>query len=236
MSLIKCTDLSIGYNDRIILKDLNFEIGENDYLCIIGENGSGKSTLVKSLLKLQKQISGKIEYCDNLKNNEIGYLPQRSNIQKDFPASVEEIVLSGCINKMGLKPFYSAKNRKKALHNMELMKIDHLKKESYQNLSGGQQQRVLLARALTSGSKALILDEPVTALDPIATNDMYSLIETINKEYRIAVIMVSHDITAAFKYATHILYLSNSGVFFGTTDEYRKSDFHKRFYGGGIYD
>ena len=236
MSLINCTDLSVGYNDKIILSDLNFSIGESDYLCIIGENGSGKSTLIKSLLKLQKQISGKIQYCDNLKSNEIGYLPQRSNIRGDFPASVEEIVLSGCINKMGLKPFYNRKNRKKALHNMELMKIDHIRNESYQNLSGGQQQRVLLARALTSGSKALILDEPVTGLDPIATTDMYSLIETINKEYKVAVIMVSHDITAAFKYATHILHLSNDGVFFGTTEEYRNSHFHKRFYGGGIYD
>lgn len=236
MSIIKCSDLTIGYNDRVILSNLNFSIGEGDYLCIIGENGSGKSTLIKSLLKLQKQISGEIRYCDNLKSNEIGYLPQRNNIQKDFPASVEEIVLSGSINKLGFKPFYSRKNRKKAQHNMELMKIDHIKSESYQNLSGGQQQRVLLARALTAGSKALILDEPVTGLDPIATTDMYSLIETINKDYRVAVIMVSHDITAAFKYATHILHLSNSGVFFGTTEEYRNSEFHKKFYGGGIYD
>ncbi|MEE0945253.1 MAG: metal ABC transporter ATP-binding protein [Acutalibacteraceae bacterium] len=236
MSLISCENLSIGYNDRVILSDLNFTVGENDYLYIIGENGSGKSTLLKSILKLQKNISGKIEYCENLHSKEIGYLPQQSSIQKDFPASVEEIVLSGCINKMGLKPFYSAKNKKRALHNMELMKIDHLRKESFQNLSGGQQQRVLLARALTSSSKALLLDEPVASLDPIAASDMYSLIETINKEYRIAVIMVSHDINAAFKYATHILHLSNSGVFFGTTEEYRNSDFHKRFYGGGIYE
>ncbi|MEE0840185.1 MAG: metal ABC transporter ATP-binding protein [Acutalibacteraceae bacterium] len=236
MSLISCKNLSIGYNDRIILKDLNFTIGENDYLYIIGENGSGKSTLIKSLLKLQKAISGKIEYCENLSSNEIGYLPQQSSIQKDFPASVEEIVLSGCINKMGLRPFYSAKNKRKALHNMELMKIDNLRKESYQTLSGGQQQRVLLARALTSSSKVLLLDEPVTSLDPIAASDMYSLIETINKEYRIAVIMVSHDINAAFKYATHILHLTKSGVFFGTTEEYKNSEFHKHFYGGGIYD
>ncbi len=236
MFLIKCHDLSIGYNDRTVLKNLNFSIGENDYLCIIGENGSGKSTLIKSILKLQKPLSGKIEYSPHLKANEIGYLPQQSSIQRDFPAGVEEIVLSGCINRLGFRPFYSAKNRKKARHNMELMKIDNLKNESYQNLSGGQQQRVLLARALTSSSKALLLDEPVTGLDPKAASDMYSLIETINKEYRIAVIMVSHDINAAFKYATHILHLSSTGVFFGTTEEYKNSDFHKRFYGGGIYD
>lgn len=236
MSLIKCESLAIGYNDKTVLNDLNFSIGENDYLYIIGENGSGKSTLIKSLLKLQKPISGKIEYCPNLKSNEIGYLPQQSSIQKDFPAGVEEIVLSGCINRLGLKPFYTAKNRKKARHNMELMKIYHLKNESYQTLSGGQQQRVLLARALTAGSKALLLDEPVTGLDPVAASDMYSLIQTINRDYRIAVIMVSHDINAAFKYATHILHLSSQGVFFGTADEYKSSDFHKRFYGGGIYD
>lgn len=236
MPLIKCENLTIGYNDRTVLSDLNFQIGRSDYLYIIGENGSGKSTLVKSILKLQKPLSGKIEYCPELKANEIGYLPQQSSIQRDFPAGVEEIVLSGCINRLGLRPFYTAKNRKKARHNMELMKIDHLKTESYQNLSGGQQQRVLLARALTSSSKALLLDEPVTGLDPIAASDMYSLIETINKEYRISVIMVSHDINAAFKYATHILHLSSSGVFFGTKEEYRNSEFHKRFYGGGIYD
>ncbi|MBE6728806.1 MAG: ATP-binding cassette domain-containing protein [Ruminococcaceae bacterium] len=236
MSIIKCTNLSIGYNDRIIQSNLNFEIGEGDYLFIIGENGSGKSTLIKSLLGLQKHISGEIKYCDNLKSNQIGYLPQSSNISPDFPAGAMEIVLSGCINKLGLKPFYSAKNIRKAKHNMELMKIDHLKNESFQKLSGGQQQRVLLARALTSGSKALILDEPVTGLDPIATSDMYSLIETINKEYRVAVITVSHDINAAFKYASHILHLSDSGVFFGTKNEYRNSKFHKKFYGGGIYD
>ena len=236
MFLINCEDLSIGYNDRVVLSNLNFSIGEKDYLYIIGENGSGKSTLIKSLLRLQKPISGKIEYCKNLKPNEIGYLPQQNSIQRDFPASVEEIVLSGCINRLGFRPFYTAKNKKKALHNMELMKIDNLRNESYQSLSGGQQQRVLLARALSASSKALLLDEPVTGLDPKAASDMYSLIETINKEYRIAVIMISHDIHAAFKYATHILHLSSSGVFFGTTDEYRNSDFHKRFYGGGIYD
>ncbi|MBR2043782.1 MAG: metal ABC transporter ATP-binding protein [Clostridia bacterium] len=236
MSLIKCENLKIGYNDKTVLSDLNFEINENDYLYIIGENGSGKSTLIKSILKLQKPLDGKIEYCPNLKANEIGYLPQQSSIQRDFPAGVEEIVLSGSINRMGFRPFYTAKHRKKARHNMELMRIEDIKNESYQSLSGGQQQRVLLARALTASSKALLLDEPVTGLDPIAASDMYSLIETINKEYRIAVIMVSHDINAAFKYATHILHLSSSGVFFGTKDEYRNSEFHKRFYGGGIYD
>lgn len=236
MSLIKCENLKIGYNDKTVLSDLNFEINENDYLYIIGENGSGKSTLIKSILKLQKPLDGKIEYCPNLKANEIGYLPQQSSIQRDFPAGVEEIVLSGCINRLGVKPFYSSKHRKKARHNMELMRIENIRNESYQSLSGGQQQRVLLARALTASSKALLLDEPVTGLDPIAASDMYSLIETINKEYRIAVIMVSHDINAAFKYATHILHLSSSGVFFGTKEEYRNSEFHKRFYGGGIYD
>ncbi|MBE6739227.1 MAG: metal ABC transporter ATP-binding protein [Ruminococcaceae bacterium] len=236
MFIINCENLSIGYKDKVILKNLNFSIGENDYLYIIGENGSGKSTLIKSLLKLLKPISGKIDYCAGLKSKEIGYLPQQSSIQRDFPASVEEIVLSGSINRLGLKPFYTPKNKKKARHNMELMKIEDIKNESYQNLSGGQQQRVLLARALTSGSKALLLDEPVTGLDPIAASDMYSLIETINKEYRIAVIMVSHDMNAALKYATHILHLANDEVFFGTVDQYRNSEIHKRFYGGGIYE
>lgn len=233
MSLIICENLSIGYNDRVVLRDLNFAVGPQDYLCIIGENGSGKSTLIKNLLKLQKPILGEVKYCENLKSNEIGYLPQQSAIQKDFPASVEEIVLSGNINRLGLKPFYTAKCHKKAKHNMELMNIVGIKNESFQNLSGGQQQRVLLARALCAGSKALILDEPVTGLDPVAAYDMYNLIETINKEYRIAVIMVSHDINAALKYATHILHLSRDSVFFGTKEEYKTSSFFKNYYGGG---
>lgn len=229
MKLIECNDVTIGYENKIVLSNLNFSVEEGSFLYILGENGVGKSTLIKCLLKLKKPISGNIDYCPMLKQKEIGYLPQQNNIQRDFPASVYEIVLSGCLNKLGFKPFYSAKQRKKALHNMELLNIEHLKSKSYQELSGGQQQRVLLARSLCASSKALLLDEPTTGLDPIATSEFNKIIQTLNKEYRITVITVSHNIESALNNATHVLHLSKNGYFYGTLEEYLFSDEYKTF-------
>ena len=229
MSIIKCNNLTIGYDDKIILSNLNFSINEGSHLYIIGENGSGKSTLVKCLLKLKKPLSGSIEYLKGLNLKEVGYLPQQSSIQQLFPASVYEIVISGCLNRLGFKPFFNRKSKKRANHNMALMEIDNLKNVSYQELSGGQQQRVLLARALCASSKALLLDEPVTGLDPRAKNELYSLIDKLNKEYRITVITVSHDLSAAEKYATHILHLSKNSYYFDTAENYFSSNFYKRF-------
>lgn len=228
MDLIKCQNLSVGYEDKTVFSNLSFTVKSGSYLYILGENGTGKSTLIKSLLKLNKPFSGKIEYCPQLKSTEIGYLPQQNNIQRDFPASVYEIVLSGCINRLGLSPVFTKKHHKKAIHNMELLDIVHLKKASYQELSGGQQQRVLLARALCASSKALLLDEPATGLDPIATSELYNLIFKLNNEYKITVITVSHDLDAAVKYASNILYLEKDGYFYGTKDEYLNSDIYAK--------
>ena len=204
MALITVKDLSLGYESEVIAKDINFEVNKGDYLFVLGENGSGKTTLMKTLLNLRNPISGKILYGDGLKHNEIGYLPQQTDVQKDFPASVSEIVLSGCQGRCGIRPFYNKEEKALALSNMKLMGIENLASRCYRELSGGQQQRALLARALCAAGKVLLLDEPVAGLDPEATAKMYELIFGLNKK-GMSVIMISHDIEASEKYATHIL-------------------------------
>ena len=222
MALIKTDDLSLSYENMTVIKNMSFEVNSGDYLCIVGENGSGKSTLVKSLLSLKKPVGGSITFGDGLSRREIGYLPQQTSAQKDFPASVGEVVISGCLNARGIRPFYSAKEKKIAAENMERLGISEFKRRSYRELSGGQQQRVLLARALCATHKLLLLDEPVSGLDPIVTTELYELISDINKS-GVTIIMVTHDMDAALKYASHILCLRSDGWFFGTLDEFMKS-------------
>ena len=218
MAQLLCENLSLGYNSRTIVEKLNFSVNTGDYLCIVGENGSGKSTLMKTILHLLKPLSGKIITGDGLLPDEIGYLPQQTEVQRDFPASVYEIVLSGCQSRCGRRPFYNRAEKKLAEENIKKMGIEALKKHCYRELSGGQQQRVLLARALCATQKMLLLDEPVSGLDPVVTKEMYTLIEQLNKD-GITIIMISHDIEAAIKYATHILHIGKN-IFFSTTQEY----------------
>ena len=227
MALLTVKDLSLGYDNRTIAEDLNFTVSAGDYLCIVGENGSGKSTLMKTLLHLQPPVTGEIIAGDGLKNNEIGYLPQQTIVQRDFPASVREIVLSGCQSRCGLRPFYNKAEKALAAENMERMRITDLADRCYRELSGGQQQRVLLARALCATRKVLLLDEPVSGLDPKVTAEMYELIKELNDE-GITIIMISHDIAAAIRYATNILHIVSS-VFFGTKEEYLESETGKFF-------
>ena len=221
MAYITATDLALGYDSHIIVQGLNFSVDRGDYLCIVGENGSGKTTLMKTLLHLRQPMGGQILTGDGLDPNEIGYLPQQTNIQRDFPASVKEIVLSGCLGRCGLRPFYRKAEKDLAKENMQRMGIEELANRCYRNLSGGQQQRVLLARALCAAEKVLLLDEPVAGLDPVVTAQMYELIAGLNKE-GITIIMISHDISAALMYASHILHIGED-IFFGTRDEYLKS-------------
>lgn len=232
MALIKCEKVSIGYEGQTVVKDLDFQIDPGDYLCIVGENGSGKSTLVRSLLGLKNVEKGQIIYGDGLKQTEIGYLPQQTDVQKDFPASVYEVVRSGRLNSRGFHPFYTAADRKAAVEKMDLLGIRDLAKQCFRDLSGGQKQRVLLARALCATKSLLLLDEPVTGLDPIVTGEFYQLIRRINRESGIAVVMVSHDIESAVKDASHILHLQETALFFGTTEEYKRSPVGRRFLGG----
>ena len=225
MAQLSCQNLSLGYEGKEILSGLSFEVNSGDYLCIVGENGSGKSTLMRTVLGLKKPMSGKIVTGDGLSANEIGYLPQQTLVQRDFPASVKEIVISGNQGHCGLRPFYNKQEKELAARNMKKMGIYDLQNRCYRELSGGQQQRVLLARALCATKKMLLLDEPVAGLDPKVTADMYSLIDGLNKEDKITIIMISHDLDAAIKYASHILHIGKD-IFFGTKDEYIKSRFH----------
>lgn len=228
MSQLICNNLSLGYDGKTILSNLNFSVDSGDYLCIVGENGSGKSTLMKTILHLQAPMHGSIVTGDDLRLNEIGYLPQQTVIQRDFPASVAEIVLSGCLSRCGLRPYYNEEEKQLAKQSMEKMEISNLAKRCYRELSGGQQQRVLLARALCATRKMLLLDEPVSGLDPKVTLEMYELIHRLNKEDGITVIMISHDLTAALQYASHILHIG-SHLFFGTKVEYLNSKVGKLY-------
>lgn len=221
MEQIICENLAIGYDGKVLLQDINFSVKEGDYLCVIGENGSGKSTLMRTLLHLQQPVSGVITFGAGVKSDEIGYLPQQTVVQRDFPASVREIVLSGCQNRVGMRPFYNRSEKKRARAMMEKLQITNLENRCYRELSGGQQQRVLLARALCATKKILLLDEPVSGLDPKVTEEMYHLIEKINREDKITIIMISHDMKAAMNYASHILYIGEE-VFYGTKQEYER--------------
>lgn len=224
-----CRDVSLAYEGRMVASNINFSIDEGDYLCIVGENGSGKSTLIKGLLGLKAPDSGSILFGDGLKQTEIGYLPQQTSNQRDFPATVFEVVLSGCLNQCGLRPFYKHSEKELAMKNLTRMGMAHAAAHSYRELSGGQQQRVLLARALCATKKLLLLDEPVNGLDPVVTAELYEFIKRINQEEQIAIVMVSHDIQSAVTNASHILHLDNTPLFFGRTEDYLKSDAGRMF-------
>ena len=227
MAQLTCENVSLGYDNKTILSNLSFSVNSGDYLCIVGENGSGKSTLMRTMLGLQKPMSGEISLGDGLKKGEIGYLPQQTDVQKNFPASVKEIVLSGCQARAGLRPFYNNQEKEMTANAMKKMRIEEFSKRCYRELSGGQQQRVLLARALCATQKILLLDEPVSGLDPKVTAEMYELILGLNKE-GITIIMISHDIDVAISEASHILHICDK-PFFGTKEEYLKSELGSKF-------
>lgn len=231
MALITCEKLELAYENRVVVSDLSFTVEKGDSICIVGENGAGKTTLMKALLGLLHPKSGRIIYGDGLQRRRIGYLPQITAIQRDFPASVYEIVLSGCLNQMGFRPFYTRRERRRADEVLEKLQIGQLKNKYYHALSGGQQQRVLLARALCAAGELLILDEPAAGLDPVVTTALYQLISDLNRE-GMTTVMVSHDIQSAVQYANKILHLQQRPLFFGTTSEYQKTKLGQSFLGG----
>lgn len=223
MTYITCDMLSIGYEGTAIAENLCFSVKKGEFLCIVGENGAGKSTLIKTMLHLMEPLQGEIIFGDNLQGNEVGYLPQIKSSQKDFPATVWEIVLSGTLTRCGKRPFYRREEKEMAQENLKRMGIWELRKKCYRNLSGGQQQRVLLARALCATSKLLILDEPVTGLDPLVTKEFYQVVKELN-ESGITIIMVSHDMEQAVKHSTHILHMGKRQLFFGKKEDYLQSN------------
>lgn len=227
--ILSCHDVTVAYDSKIAVDHVSFEVNEGEYVCIVGENGSGKSTLLKSILKLVPLKCGSVTFGPEIQRKRLGYLPQQTNIQKDFPASVYEVVLSGCLNRRGLNPFYSKADKEQAMMHMERLGIGDFKKRSFSALSGGQQQRVLLARALCATDKLLLLDEPVTGLDPLVTEELYQLIEQLNKELGVTIIMVSHDISSSIQYADKILHINRSLLFYGDTKSYVTTELGKRF-------
>lgn len=232
MALITCKDGAFAYEGQTVIENLNFEVNSGDCLVILGENGSGKSTLVKGMLRLKTPSHGTITLGDGLRPKQIGYLPQQTPAQRDFPASVREVVLSGRLNARGLHPFYTAADKMEAAENMERLGITGLSKKSYRDLSGGQQQRVLLARAMCAASTLLLLDEPAAGLDPVVTAELYDIIRTLNREMGLTIVMVSHDLHGALTESTHVLHLDKTQLFFGKTADYLASPVGKRFTGG----
>lgn len=233
-ALITCSHVDFGYENQDAVTDLTMEVNEEDYLCIVGENGSGKSTLIKGLLGLLKPTGGTLTVGEELKKTGIGYLPQQTAAQRDFPATVDEVVISGCLSRRGNRPFYSRTEKKLAEANMERLGIADLRRRCYRELSGGQQQRVLIARALCATNRLLILDEPITGLDPWAIQDFYHLIRDLNRKEHVAILMVTHDMANVVGQANKILHLKQRVLFYGTTEEYKKSQAGRMFLGGGI--
>jgi zinc transport system ATP-binding protein len=231
MALIDCQEVSFAYDEKIVVRDLNFSVEAGDYLCVAGENGSGKTTLIKGLLRLIRPVRGRIVMDQGLRADEIGYMPQAAADRKDFPAGVYEVVVSGRQNRRGFRPFYSRQDKEAAEENMDRLGIGDLRRRCYRELSGGQQRRVLLARALCASHKLLILDEPAAGLDPLVTAEMYRLLADINRDMGITLIMVSHDINTAAASAGKILHLQNEQLFFGTAAAYRNSEPGRRFLG-----
>jgi len=231
MSQISAQKVSMSYEKKLVLEEVSFEVEQGDYLCIVGENGSGKTTLMKGLLGLMPIKSGSIQFGEGIKVDHIGYLPQQTVVQRDFPASVFEVVLSGCMNRIGMKPFYSAQEKRRTLENLKILGIENLRYKSYKALSAGQQQRVLLARALCATERIVLLDEPATGLDPIVTGELYQIVRDLNQT-GVTIIMISHDVKAAVEYANKILHIGNATEFFGPTEEYLTSEAGRRFLNG----
>lgn len=227
-ALLKCKNLAVGFDGKAVVENVNFELCEGDLLCIVGENGTGKSTLMNAVLGLVPLMGGTVELC-NIKKSEIGYLPQKINKHQSFPASVKEVVQSGFVGKSLLRPFYTVDQKCRANDSMRMLQIESIKNKPFVELSGGQQQRTLLARAFCAAKKLVIFDEPVASLDPIATAEFYKLLSHLNKDHGLSVMMVSHDIEEAVKHSNKILHLSQSKGFFGSTEDYVKSEIYRRF-------
>ncbi len=227
--MLKVKNLSVSLGGVEILKDISFCVNKGDYVCIVGENGGGKSTLIKAILGQTAISGGAVSFAENA--GKIGYLSQQGVIQKEFPASCFEVVCSGCVNKLGARPFFSRAEKSLAKETMARLGVLNLGQRPFSVLSGGEAQRVLLARAICAAENLLILDEPLAGLDPLATEELYKIIKSLNEEKGMTVLMVSHDIASSVKYASKILHIGKEVRFFGTSEEYASSELGIHFTG-----
>lgn len=230
MELFECINLNIGYDNKCVCNGISFALPKGSYTCIVGENGSGKSTLIKTILGLENKVSGKISFNKNFNKNKVGYLPQQTELQKDFPAIVDEVVMSGFLNSMNFRPFYNKCEKTKAKQILNTLDIEHLQFKSYRELSGGQQQRVLLARALCATEELIVLDEPTTGMDAKSIETFYKILKQLH-EKGLTILMISHNIDKVLEHATHVVLLRNSMEFAGTKEKFVKDGhaniFHK---------
>ena len=233
MKIIECRKLNIGYVDKLVCTNISFSVEKGQYVCIIGENGSGKSTLIKTILGLNKPLSGRVIFGGHFNKSHVGYLPQQTEFQKDFPATVREIVMSGFLGRMGFRPFYNKVEKEKCGKILSQLGATDYQDKSFKDLSGGQQQRVLLARALCATDELLVLDEPTNGLDVRTIKHFYELISKLNRENGLTVLMVTHSIENVIKYATHIIYLKDNMEFVGSKEEFLNSEHAKYFKLGG---
>lgn len=235
MALLQLKNVSLAYEGRLVIDNISLAVNEGNLLSIVGENGSGKTTLVKAILRLRPVDKGEIIFGDGLKRSDVGYLPQQTSIQRDLPARVDEVVLSGCLNSRGMRPFYNKEEKNRAAATLESLKIGDLARACYRELSGGQQQRVLLARALMATRKLILLDEPAAGLDPLVTKELYKLIGELNKEHGVTIIMVSHDVGSAMTFSSHILHLGKYEYYYGPAADYRDSAAARLLLGGNSH-
>jgi zinc transport system ATP-binding protein len=229
MGLITFSHVAFDYDGDVVVQGLNFAVNQGDYLAVVGENGSGKTTLLRGLLRLKAPLRGTVQFDPTLTAGDVGYLGQSRSEKRDFPASVGEVVLSGCLARRGLRPFYRPEDKRTAKEWAAVLGLAGLEKHCFAELSGGQQQRVLLARALCAAKRLLVLDEPAANLDPLVTADLYRIVAEVNRSKGMTVVMVSHDIASALLHATAVLHLKGEQAFFGTPAEYRRSDIGREF-------
>lgn len=220
MAILTAKKVKIGFGENVVIKDASFSLDEGDFACVVGTNGSGKSTLIKAILGLIKPMSGTIEYGEGLTQTTIGYLPQETRPDANFPATVEEIVLSGCLGHMKMRPFYCHKEHEHVRESLRTLGIDELAKASFMKLSGGQKQKVLLARSLSATKKLLILDEPSNNLDYKSRKDFYKTLKKLNSEQGLTIIMITHDLDADDLIGNKVVAISDGVAKIAATAEY----------------
>lgn len=221
MKIVEIKNLSVRYDETKALDNVSFSVDQGDFLGIIGPNGAGKSTLFATMLKLLKQYEGTVKFfgTDIQKSQsylkDVGYVPQKPIFEKNFPATVKDVV------QMGIKEDFDKDRIDEVLQQLW---IHEQSKRRIGELSGGQQQRVFIAKALVHKPKILILDEPVTGIDSQSTELFYSILRELNQNQNITIIWSSHDLDAVNRLASKVACLNRTLFFHGISKEFFEND------------